>query len=133
MKKLNLALLLLVFTSPVLANAVKALKSYIPLYQHAGVNNLGQRCSIDFFGRADGSLTVEIETPRFFKFILRPEYTFVAGPDSYIASAPALAENDGTVVMSLVFKSREVLLERNYCVGDKCWVSGSTCLLDSWN
>lgn len=112
-------------------NAVVALKNYIPTYDHGGVNPLGQRCSIDLYNRT-GGIMVELVMPKFSKFLVMPEMEFEAGHEFLAITAPSVPENDGIVTNSLIFQGREVSLERKYCVAEKCWSSGSTCLLDRW-
>lgn len=113
------------------STAVEALKSYIPLYDHQGVNGLGRRCSIDLYHRS-GGIMVELMMPRFSKFLVSPEMKFEMAPDRLAIIRPSYPENDGTVTNGLIFEGREVRLERKYCVGEKCWTSGTPCLLDAW-
>lgn len=131
---IRLILLNLVLATSVFAQstAVEALKRYIPLYDHSGINGLGQNCSIDMYTRS-GGVMVELVMPRFHKFHVKPEMEYETGPQYLKISAPSFVENDGVVTNSLVFEGRNVSLERVFCKEDRCWTSTSgSCLLDRW-
>lgn len=115
-----------------LASAVEALRSYIPFYSHEGVNDIGEKCSIDFFLRSDKNLAVEFMNPRLTRFSLSPEDKFEMGADFFLGNQPEIEENGGLVTMSLVFRGTEVQIQRRFCTQERCWVSGNICYLNSW-
>lgn len=130
--KIKLLLCFLLFL-PTLAkaDAIKALKDYIPFYEHQGTTDTGQRCSIDFF-RYQDTLKVDLLAPRFQRFILSSNMTFESAPHFFKATQPSFPENGGVITMSLTFKGRNVQIEREYCKDEDCWSSGVICHLESW-
>ncbi len=132
MKKLVFYGLILLFPGLSLANAVDALRSYIPFYRHEGVNDIGEKCSIDFFFRSDRKLMVEFMNPRLARFLLSPEDQFERQEGFFMGNHPEREENGGLVTMSLVFRGTEVQIQRRFCTEERCWVSGNTCLLNTW-
>jgi hypothetical protein len=113
------------------ADAIIALKEYIPLYEHLGTTDTGQRCSIDFF-RYQDALKVDLLAPRFQRFILTSSMFFESSPRFFKASQPSFSEAGGMVTMSLVFRGRDVQIRREFCKEKNCWSSGVICHLESW-
>lgn len=132
MKKIAFYAFILLVPTVSLASAVDALRSYIPFYNHEGVNDIGEKCSIDFFLRPDKNLAVEFMNPRLTRFSLSPDDHFELGDDFFMSNRPEREENGGLVTMSLVFRGTEVQIQRRFCVEERCWVSGNSCYLNSW-
>lgn len=132
MNKILLVFLTLFIASFAQANAVKALKTYIPFYDHVGVNDIGQECSIDFYHRAGGEVLVELLMPRLTKFVVGPAMNFISQDNYFTVSQPSFAENNGTVTLSLVFEGANVKVERRFCLEERCWSSGKVCQLEDW-
>lgn len=132
MKNTLLLCLFVSFPSLAAANAVEALKSYIPLYDHYGVNDAGQKCSVDFFRRPGGAVMVEMLSPRVNKYLVEPQFPFETSEKSFKVSQPSFEENDGVVTMSLIFENSSAIIERKFCVEERCWNSRAVCHLDRW-
>ncbi|MCM2349313.1 MAG: hypothetical protein NDI69_04775 [Bacteriovoracaceae bacterium] len=132
MKNILLLCLLVSFPTLAAANAVEALKNYIPLYDHHGVNDAGLKCSVDFYRRLGGAVMVEMLAPRVNKFLVEPQLSFGASDKSFKVSRPSFEENDGIVTMSLIFENSSAIIERKFCVEEQCWNSRTVCHLDRW-
>ena len=132
MSKIVLIFSTLFIASFAQANAVKALKNYIPLYDHVGVNDNGQECSIDFYHRAGDEVLVELLMPRLAKFVIKPDMSFISKDHYFSVSQPSFAENNGMVTLSLVFEGADVKVERRFCLEERCWSSGKICQLEDW-
>ncbi len=129
-----LSLSFLIFFSPLAlgADAVSALKSYIPFFEHSGVNDRYQRCSVDIYRRTGGAVMVDFISTRIHKFLVTPDLAFKRDNNYLKISQPSFVENNGVVTMSLVFEERLVKIERELCVEDRCWPSTMECSLDRW-
>ena len=132
MNKIPFVLLSLLISSFAQANAVSALKSYIPLYDHTGINDIGQECSIDFYHRPGGKVLVELLMPKLITFLIDPSMSFIARDSYFSASQPAFTENNGMVTLSLIFEGASVKVERQFCLEERCWSSGKVCQLEDW-
>lgn len=132
MGKLTFVFLSLLVTSFAQANAVKALKSYIPLFDHPGINDIGQECSIDFYHRPGGAVLAELLMPRLTQFLIDPDMSYIAKDNYFSVSQPAFAENNGMVTLSLIFEGSNVKVERRFCLEERCWSSGKVCQLEDW-
>ena len=114
------------------SDAIRALGSYIPLYDHQGQNDLGQRCSVDFIRRPGNKLLVEVLTPRYVPFLVEPSDAFTLESHSLTIRHPSVAEGNGHVTMSLMLVNQTLEIRRTYCINSKCWDSGTACHLDRW-
>lgn len=130
----NILLLCLLVSFPTLAavNAVEALKNYIPFYDHHGANDAGLKCSVDFYRRPGGAVMVELLTPRVNKYLVEPQLPFETSDKFFKVSQPSFEENDGIVTMSLIFENSSAIIERKFCVEERCWNSRAVCHLDRW-
>lgn len=131
-KIISLSLLLSFSTFAQGADAVSALKSYIPFFEHSGVNDRYQRCSVDIYRKSGGAVMVDFISTRIHKFLVTPDLAYTSDKNYLKISQPSFAEGNGVVTMSLVFEDRLVKIERELCVEDRCWPSTMECSLDRW-
>lgn len=113
-------------------DAVAALKSYIPFFEHHGVNDRYQRCSLDIYRKPGGAVMVDFISGKIYKFLVTPELSYKRENKYLKISQPSFPESGGEVTMSLVFEEQTVKIERLLCVEDRCWSSTMECSLDRW-
>ena len=78
MNKKIISLTLLISLSPVAqaADAVSALKAYIPFFEHSGVNDRYQRCSLDIYRKPGGAVMVDFISGKNHKFLVTTELPY---------------------------------------------------------
>lgn len=132
MKKILFLSVLTLISHNVQASAIEALKKYIPLYDHQGVNDAGRNCSIDFLRRPQGTILMELLAPQVVTFLISPDLPYEVGSGYYRVYQPSFEENDGIVTMGFILEGRTATVERRFCVGERCWFSRTSCHLDRW-